>query len=214
LPTRCIHLRRPPTLLHDEVPYVPPQASLDEIDRRWQALCARNPAYHDGRVLHVSAARRNGCGGAAVHVADCSYRFHAVQDEAFDLGVRPLGVKGITRRDGAVLLGLRSKRVAHYQDMWEFAPAGVVESGRTPPETVTQELAEETGFEPRRDPVPVALVYDDTLRCWEIVFRIEVGAEAPHPRSDEYAELRWCAPDELPDDLSPITRQIAGLLPM
>ncbi|MCH7571904.1 MAG: hypothetical protein IH891_03210 [Planctomycetes bacterium] len=32
------------------------------------------------------------------------------------------------------------------------------------------------------------------------------------PRLGEYDELRWCRPDDLPVDLSPIARQMTSLL--
>jgi 8-oxo-dGTP pyrophosphatase MutT (NUDIX family) len=110
---------------------------------------------------------------------DCAYRFHAVQDEQFDIGVRPLGTKGITIREGRVLMGQRTNSVCSYPGLWEFAPSGVVEIGSSPGHNIAAELREETGLEPAREPTPVALLYDDVLRCWEIVFRIEPGPGEP-----------------------------------
>ncbi|MCA9290095.1 MAG: NUDIX domain-containing protein [Phycisphaerales bacterium] len=208
---RLIRLRRPAVLSMIDEPFVPDDAHLDEIDRRWATLCAENPAYFDGRVLHVLGVHRNGAGGAVLHVADCAYRFHATQDDDFDLGVRPLGVKGIVVRDGAALFGRRSMHVANYRGLWEFAPAGVVEPGRAPADVIVSELHEETGLRPRRDPVPVALLYDDVLRCWEMAFRLDVQPQGDPPPTGEYAELRWCRPEAIPDALTPIARAMRGL---
>jgi 8-oxo-dGTP pyrophosphatase MutT (NUDIX family) len=197
-------------------PFVPegPPGALDEVQWRWAALRRRNPAYFDGRLLHVLGVHRNGYGGAVLHVADCAYRFHAVQDAQFDLGVRPLGVKGFTMRGGRALVGKRSPRVAGYPGQWEFAPGGVVEPGRTPEQTVVAELMEETGLTPRREPTPIALLYDPVLRCWENVFRIEPADDAADvsPLTDEYDELLWRAADDLPEPLTPTARQMTALL--
>ena len=208
--SRTILLRRPPVLSVDEGPLVPSGERLDEIERRWVALCAANPAYFDGRLYHVVGVHRNGSGGATVHVVDCAYRFHAVQDESFDLGVRPLGVKGITTRDDRVLLGRRSAHVAHYAGCWEFAPGGVVEPGRSPEEVVQTELYEETGLGGSSPPTAVAILFDPVLRTWEIVFRLDVAPHADEPPTTEYSELRWCRHDELPEPLSPVARQMVG----
>ena len=196
-----------------EGPFVPEGAALAEVERRWSALRASNPAYFDGRFCHVLGVHRNGYGGAVVHVTDCAYRFHAVQDDTFDLGTRPLGVKGLTVRRGQLLLGKRSTSVANYRGLWEFAPGGVVEPGRSPQATVLAELEEETGLRPAGEPVARAIVYDPVLRCWEAVFTINAADEPARIRTDEYDELRWCAPTRLPEALSPLARQLLPLLP-
>jgi 8-oxo-dGTP diphosphatase len=207
---RCVRLRRPATLSVVHEPFVPAgdPGLLDAVEWRWEALQRENPAYHDGRLLHVIGVHRNGYGGAVLHVADCAYRFHAVQDEDFDLGVRPLGVKGLTARDGRLLLGKRGANVAHYKGLWEFAPGGVVEPGERPETTLVRELHEETGLEAAGEPVPVAVVYDTVLRCWEMVFRVE-PTSGDAQATPEYAELRWCEAGALPDGMSPISAVIA-----
>ncbi|MDP6541515.1 MAG: hypothetical protein QGF07_01900, partial [Phycisphaerales bacterium] len=106
-----IHLRRPATLHLQEGVWVPPAVKLDEVNKRWDSKCVSNPACFDGELLHVLSAQRNGCGGANVHVIPCSYRFFAVQDDTFDLGVRTLGTKGITKFENRFLWGKRSQDV-------------------------------------------------------------------------------------------------------
>jgi len=211
---RCIRLRRPATLSVMDEPHVPdaPPEKLAEVDRRWEALRRANPHYYDGRLYHVLGVHRNGYGGAVAHVADCAYRYYAVQDEDFDLGVRPLGTKGIIERDGRYLLGRRSVSVGAYQGQWEFAPAGVVEPGRSPVEVILAELTEETGLTAAREPTPIAILFDSVLRCWEIIFRIGVAEPEGEPTTDEYDELRWCAVDGLPAALTPVARQVVALL--
>lgn len=196
---------------------VPPHSLLDEIERRWNALRQSNPAYFDGRLCHVLGVHRNGHGGAVLHVIDCAYRFFAVQAAAppqdeFDLGVRPLGVKGVVERDGRFLMGKRSPHVGNYQGMWEFAPSGSVDFGKAPHEIIAHELIEETGIPAVREPTAIAVLFDPVLKCWEIVYRLAVSDEAEPHVTDEYPEIDWFESAALPANLSPIARQIAELL--
>jgi len=210
---RTIHLRRQATLSILDTPFVPPTHLLDEIERRWAALQARNPAYFDGRLFHVLGVHRNGHGGAVLHVMECAYRFFAVQDDAFDVGVRPLGVKGVTFRIGKVLMGKRADFVAAYAGFWEFAPSGGAEPGRSPTELIMAELREETGLVSATEPLPVAVLYDPLLRCWELVYRLTASDLDPTERTAEYSSLAWCELDRLPANLSPVAMQIKALLP-
>lgn len=216
---RTIRLRRPATLSVQEGVFVPTAPDgvdagmvMDEVDVRWNSLRAGNPAYFDGRLCHVLGVHRNGHGGCVLHVMDCAYRFFAVQSDEFDLGVRPLGVKGVIERDGRLLMGRRSERVAMYRGMWEFAPSGSVEFGRPPYEVISDELDEETGLSLAHEPMAIAVLFDPVLKCWEIVFRLSVAGDAQPRVTDEYPELAWLTRDELPANLSPIARQIAELL--
>ena len=191
---------------------MPEGSVLDEVDRRWDALCDSNPAYFDGRAYNVLGVNRNGCGGAVVHIIECAYRFYAVQTEEFDLGVVALGVKGFTMRDNQALMGQRSRNVAVYPDLWEFAPGGVVEPGKSPAEVIVSELSEETGLTTQSEPTPIAIMSDPTARTWELIYLIaDLHGEAQ--MTPEYAQLRWCARDELPDDLTPIAQSMIRLWP-
>lgn len=194
---RRIILRRPPVLHMVPGPFVPDDPRVAEVDERWARFLERVPAGFDGPLLAVIGVHRNGHGGAVVHVAETSYRYYAVQDEGFDLGLRPLGAKGVTWKDGRVLMGLRAHWVAHGPGRWEFAPGGCVEPGESPSTTVARELREETGLGVVAEPVPVAMILDGTYRCWEMIHRVDAG-DAEAEASDEYQELRWCDPGELP----------------
>ncbi len=212
LAPRIIKLRRPPTVTVQEGPFVPERVCMDEVDRRWAAVCAAKPRSFDGRMSHVLGVHRNGHGGASIHVMDCAYRFFAVQDEQFDLGVRHLGVKGLTICDDRVLLGRRADDVMAYPGMWEFAPGGVLEPRRHPEAVLRSELEEETGIQGAIAPTPVAIVFDSVARCWELVYRLRVQDLPMGARSDEYSELSWCKPPNLPSPLSPPTVLMAKLL--
>jgi 8-oxo-dGTP pyrophosphatase MutT (NUDIX family) len=209
---RLIRLRRPPVLSVQDGPLVPTGAGLDEIDRRWGDLRRFNPAYFDGPCWHVLGVHRNGHGGAVLHVVECSYRFFAVQNTEFDLGVRPLGVKGVVRRGGDYLVGRRSGSVASYAGMWEFAPGGCVDPPRTPADVIRSELQEETGLQLIGEPVAMAVLFDPVVRCWEIAYRLEVAAGEAAPHAPEHDELAWRALANLPEPISPITMQIASML--
>ena len=212
--SRVFLIRRPPLVSCLDEPFVPEltPAQRDEVEWRWAALCRENPAYFDGRLLHVFGVHRNGAGGAIIHAAECAYRYHAVHDDAFDTGTRPLGVKGVVERDGRFLLGRRGAAVANYVGEWEFAPGGVVEPGESPERTIVRELEEETGAPARGAPIPLAVLYDDVLHCWEIVYRLELDGE-PWASCAEYDAFAWRALSDLPAPMTPIARRIAALFP-
>ncbi len=212
--TRVIHLRRPASLSIDDGPFVPDRTPdmLDQVDDRWNDLCEQNPAFFDGRIYHVLGVSRNGCGGAVVHVVDCAYRFYAVQSDDFDLGVRGLGVKAFTMRDGAVLVGKRSDTVGLYQNLWEFAPGGVVDPGSDPAAMIFKELQEETSMECAQEPTPVAVLSDAAARTWEIVYIIHNATGEPCVTA-EYSDVKWCHPSALPEALTPIAKTMAPLCP-
>jgi len=209
---RCIRLRRPPVLSIIDEPFVPDGVDIDEIDARWEALQQSNPAFFDGRALHVLGVHRNGCGGATINLVECAYRFYAVQCEDFDCGVRPLGVKGITMHGDRVLMGRRADWVHQYPGLWEFAPGGGVEPGADPVDVLLSELAEETGCSCAGQPVAIALLLDEVTRCWELVYRLQVEDQTLCPGTDEYSDLRWCSRDEVPGPLSSIAERMQSLL--
>lgn len=214
---RLIRLRRPPVVRLAEEPFVP-RVDLAEVQRRWAALQAANSAFFDGRMLHVFGVVRNGHGGATLHVAECAYRHwavglagHGVPSErgvesgpnagpnadlnaGYDTGVRALGVKAIVLAGDCALLGQRSDRVAAYPGCWEFAPGGGVEPGRDPRDMIVVELGEETGLslEPGDRVTARAVLFDDSVRSWEIVYVIRLREpRALLAASDEYRSLRW-----------------------
>jgi ADP-ribose pyrophosphatase YjhB (NUDIX family) len=211
---RTIRLRRPPVLSIQEGVFVPDASpeTLNEIENRWNKLCELNPAYFDGRLYHVLGVHRNGHGGCVLHVIDCAYRYFAVQERGLELGVRALGLKGVVQRADEFLMGLRSHQVAAYRDMWEFAPSGSMEPGRSPEDVIIRELREETALEAAGDPNAVAVLFDPVLRCWEVAYRLTVHEGEIRARAVEYANLKWRNSNDLPENLSPIARQIAQML--
>lgn len=197
-------LRRPATLYEQEGMFVPRNVSLEEVDARFEQICNSNSSVYDGRMLHVLGVHRNGYGGATIHVMECAYRMYAVQTETFDVGVRPLGVKGITTCGGFYLWGKRSSHVHQYKNKWEFVPAGVVEPGQHPDEVIERELSEEVALTPSTTPIQIGIEFDRVTQTWELIYNVTVDSKETHPNK-EYAEVKWCNGDELPSGRSSIS---------
>lgn len=201
---RLILLRRPAVLSLQPEPFVPASVSLDEVDAAWGELQRRNPRCFDGPILHVLGVSRNGHGGVAIHLAESTYRWHAVRLAGIETGVRPLGVKGMAFRRNAWLMGRRSESVAFHPGAWEFVPGGSLQAGVEPAAMLAEELGEESGFELAAPPIPIAILYDAAACTWEIVHRLELRErDSIDPPGWEYRELRWVEPGREPRPLSP-----------
>jgi 8-oxo-dGTP pyrophosphatase MutT (NUDIX family) len=198
-------LKRPATLHLQEGLFVPEGIALDEVDGRWEQHCLQNPACFDGTLLHVLGAHRNGCGGAIVHVMRCSYRFFGVQTDSYDVGIRPLGVKGITHFKSNVLWGKRSNAVRHYAGQWEYAPAGSVEPGTSPEATIESELLEETGLTLVSRPIAIAMLFDEVAKTWELIYRLQASSSTIACNS-EYLACRWLEQNAIPEAVTPVSR--------
>ena len=186
---------------------------MEDVEARWDACRRSNPRYFDAPAYHVLGVHRNGAGGAVVHAVVSSYRFHAVQEEGFDVGFRGIGVRGLTRHDGHVMVARRSHDVARYPGLWEHAPAGKLDVGSEPAQMITDELIEETGLTPAAPPTVMAMIYDPLALTWEIIFNLHVTSNAVR-LSDEYLAYRWLPMDASresdvpPGDWTPIDRTI------
>lgn len=111
-----------------------------------------------------------------------------------------------------MLMGRRSSRVAGYPGQWEFAPSGAVEPGADPAETITRELCEETGLRAIAPPTPIAVIRDEVLRCWELVYRLAIDEGSRPIATDEYPEVNWFEIGQLPAPLSPMAERLSALL--
>ena len=199
--------------------------SVDEstVDRIWRELCVDNPNRFNGALSHVQAIDETD-DAITIHVAPSEYRLAAVQTKLQNdaesrgepravgkIGIHPLGVKGITRFDGSVLMGKRSSRVGVYQNLWEFAPGGGVEPGDEPVNRLLEELREETGVVADGSPVRTAVMHDGVLGTFEIVYSILALTDNLSP-SPEYSQVAWCDTSDMPQPLSPLARQMIELL--
>jgi ADP-ribose pyrophosphatase YjhB (NUDIX family) len=110
-------------------------------------------------------------------------------------------------RDGRLLLGRRAEPPA--LGAWDI-PGGFLEPWEHPAEGAIREVAEETGLQVR--PLGLFAVVVDTYDqgrwyCLNMYYLAEVvgGAERP---ADDLAELRWFAPDELPEMAFPAQNDV------
>lgn len=176
---------------------MPNGVSLGEVDAAWTALCARNPRFFDGPALQVLGVSRNGHGGVQIHVQESSYRFVAVRAMGVDCGARPIGVKGLVHDGARVLMGRRSRSVAHYPGAWEFVPGGTLEPDERPEEAIARELAEETRLALASPPVAVSVLFDSAVSSWEIVYRLSARLERVPEVGWEYDEFRAVGAEEV-----------------
>lgn len=212
-PARLLMLRRPCQVVRVEGRFVPLDVELDAVDAAWERVRARVPRSFDGPLLHVAGASRNGHGGVVIHCLETSYRFHAVAAEGIETGVRPLGVKGVSRcADGRVLMARRGTQTLNYAGEWEFSPGGSLEPGVEPVDALLRELREETGWTASSTPVARALMYDPTIRTWEIVFTLDVVPGSIPVEGWECSELAQVTPGEWPAPLSAIAARMVPLV--
>ena len=103
-------------------------------------------------------------------------------------------------RDGRLLLLRRS--IEPYAGWWDL-PGGFMEIDETPEETVLREVREETGLEVRL--TGLLGLYLDSYGPEDVTLNIYFLAEPvagePRPLS-EASEVRWFAPDELPQNVA------------
>jgi ADP-ribose pyrophosphatase YjhB (NUDIX family) len=116
-----------------------------------------------------------------------------------------LGVRGVVLDEaGRVLL------VEHtYVPGWSL-PGGGVDRGETLEEAVARELREETAVEPIRRPVLVSIHSNEPhFRGDHVaVFRIDHWRRLDHrPDPREIRDVRFFAPDALPEETTPATRR-------
>ena len=201
-----IRLRKPPIIqLHEE--YFLPEVDLKRVDQEWDLLCEQNPGFFDGEITHVFGVSRTGCGGAIIQAARTSYRFHAVKN----CGISPLGAKGQCVQEGKYLCGLRGSKMGAYAQMWEFAPAGIVEPDQLPENTIRREIEEETGLALQSPPIAISLFFDTCVNTWEIVYQLKVTGELKCD-GKEYESLEWFDIKSLPKPMSPPAMQMRSLL--
>ena len=97
----------------------------------------------------------------------------------------------VERDDGARLLVRQT-----YKPGWGL-PGGILQRGEYPVDAVVREAREEIGVRLAVVGEP-AVVVDPGPRRVDVVFRARVVSGEPRPVSDEIAEVRWFAADDLP----------------
>ena len=177
-----------------------PPAVERTVDAAWRTILATEPQLFDGRLLSVRDLRVED-GTAKIEAEIASYRDFVVQRRGLaDLGVRPLGVTGITRAGDGVLLGRRTAHVTQYPGVWEPVPAGSVspsDAADVLEDQLLAELREEAGI--GRDEVEaiavVGVVDDEADGVVDVCFVLTVPesvarrAVAEHANPGEHDEL-------------------------
>lgn len=105
-----------------------------------------------------------------------------------------LGILGIIRRDGRLLVIRRSATVAAPL-AWCF-PGGHIEPGETEPEALIREMREELHLDVRPGRYLTTQVKRDgalVLHCWSA----SVEGDEPEPNPAEIAEVVWMAPHDI-----------------
>lgn len=217
-------------LLHGTFPSVAQSQHVeapwdDRHEQVWQTLRTQNPKLHDGPIWNVADAT-----AATITVGKSRYKHLAVQQDPAigDLGVRQLGVKGITiamNRAGepCILIARRGWRVRTYANMWETAPAGGVDTGaplteKSVAESLIREAREELGINAARS-LPsirfVALIHDPIAHSVELVAilpwptPLDDAWSLPPGREEawEYTQARWIPRSELSEFLDATSSQ-------
>lgn len=194
------------------------------IASAWDAMCARNPRYFNGRILSFESY--DAAAGVAV-ARDAAYRDHACRG-AVDLGIAFFGITGVLCvGEGAArrfFVARRGDSVHEYPGQWEFGPCG----GIDPPAEGDELGAEELLAELRREAMEelgialdtrgaraLALVHDDPVGSTDLMVLVPLGHEPVADRNWEYSQTRWATLGEIvdwagPGDVIPTTRALAA----
>lgn len=193
------------------------EESEHEVDTAWRRALARKPQLRDGEVLSVRRVAREPGEVLHIEVEAMRYRQFIAQRDGVPLGLRPLGVNGVTRvvpdrGEPLLVLGRRTSRVTQYAGAWELCPAGGVERSRVRGDGVVDcagqlldELHEELGLgrEAVRALVPLGLIEDLDEHVLDACFRIDVAPVTEDAlaawvrRHDEYDAVRLVTEPEL-----------------
>ena len=115
-----------------------------------------------------------------------------------------LGVRGlVTDPDGRVLL------IQHtYVPGW-YMPGGGVERGETAETALAREMQEEAGIRVLGRPRLLSFHSNEVRHPGDhvLVYRIEAWEPCAASQQGEIHAVGWFAPDALPDDITPATRQ-------
>jgi len=119
-------------------------------------------------------------------------------------------VSGIILNKNRVLLGLR-KNTQYFSDFWSL-PVGHVETNESLLVALERELSEELGIELIQKEV-FCVKTDEKNSVYHQVFIINDFHGQINNQEPQYCEeLRWCELENLPEPLTPISREILSEL--
>jgi mutator protein MutT len=122
----------------------------------------------------------------------------------------------ILEKDGKLLLARRYN--TGYQDGNYQFPAGHVDEGELPSEALIREAKEEVGIDISPEDVELVHVsyrpkHDETDNRVDFFFRVRKWTgEAKNMEPEKCDELKWVAPDELPENTNPIIKDAVACI--
>ena len=105
-------------------------------------------------------------------------------------------VAAVIERDGSVLIAQR-KRTGQHPLKWEF-PGGKVEPGESPPQALCRELQEELAVHARIGDEVERYQFRYPGKDPILLIFYAVADFEGEPRNCVFEEIRWVAPEELP----------------
>ncbi len=191
-----------------------------DIQRRWRALCARNPHLFDAPICAVTAFDPD---DGVLRWRPSCYRDLAVQPEV-NTDTWQLSTTALLCAHDRVLLARRSERVHTYPGLYELGPSGGIE----PPETnldeslvienARREIREEIGLDFTDAARIVGVFRDSHVRSYDILVACMLHAEAaPKTHNWEYEDLIWAPVTDPwrvldPERVCPPSRAVLGCL--
>ncbi len=115
-------------------------------------------------------------------------------------------VSGILVDENKILLGLR-KNTKCFPDYWSL-PVGHVEMGESSLQAIKRELSEEIGVE-LIDATSFCIKIDESESIYHQVFLVKKwNGKIVNRELNLCSELKWFSYDELPDNLTPASKEI------
>jgi 8-oxo-dGTP pyrophosphatase MutT (NUDIX family) len=209
------------------MPDLPP--ALDrQVERLWQAACARVSAGGAGRMFNGRVFSADVISPRLIVGHLTEYRRVTAQIERpglFDaLGVRSLAVCGVLRCPDGVVIGQRHHAAVYQAGMWQLPPAGSVDASTVAADgtvdlrqQLLEELREELGLSPKEvgEPQPLCIVEHPASHVTDCGFALvtRLSGEAvlaAHRRAgnSEYQQLRVVPEGELPAFLAELADTI------
>lgn len=172
-----------------------------EMDRIWDVENKKREVPLENRPLFVldDHSEKRVRGSFVDYKAYLGCRVHP----EWEMSLCPVGVTGVVRWKGKVLLGKRSEFVTHYPGYWELVPAGSLdkdcleEGVLLPQKQLLQELKEETGIGEQEISTirPLTLMLDEKEVIFDLCYDVELkeGREEKKFISSlrEVTEFRW-----------------------
>jgi 8-oxo-dGTP diphosphatase len=115
-------------------------------------------------------------------------------------------VSGILIKKEQILLGLR-KNTKHFPGYWSL-PVGHIELGESSLQAIKRELSEEIGVEVTKA-TPFSIKTDESESIYHQVFQIKSwNGKVVNREHNLCSELKWFSFNELPDNLTPVSKEI------